>query len=97
MKSTAVAQLKATLSEQLARVKAGEEVVVTERGTPIAKIIPMSGGKDAASTRLKELVRAGLLRRGAGKLPKGFWDMPRPTDVKGRGLEALIQERDKGR
>ena len=97
MKSTAVAQLKATLSEHLARVKAGEEVVVTERGTPIAKIIPMASDKDVATARLNELVRAGLLRRGSGKLPKGFWDMPRPADTKGRSLAALIQEREKGR
>ena len=41
MKTTPVAQLKATLSEQLARVKAGEEIVVTERGRPIAKIVPI--------------------------------------------------------
>lgn len=97
MKSTAVAQLKATLSEHLARVKAGEEILVTERGTPIAKIVPMSSEKDGAAIRLNELVRAGLLRRGTGKLPKGFWNLPRPIDSKGKGLHALIQEREKGR
>ena len=97
MKSTAVAHLKASLSEHLARVKAGEELVITERGTPIAKIIPMSSHMDGADTRMTELVRAGLLRRGVGKLPKGFWTMPRPADGKGKGLEALAQEREKGR
>lgn len=97
MKSTAVAHLKASLSEHLARVKAGEEVVITERGTPIAKIIPMSSHMDGTDTRMTELVRAGLLRRGVGTLPKGFWAMPRPTDNQGKGLEALVQEREKGR
>jgi len=92
-----VAHLKAILSEHLARVKAGEEVVVTERGTPIAKIIPMAPDKNTAAIRLNELVRAGLLRRGTGTLPKGFWDMPRPTDTQGRGLKALVQERETGR
>lgn len=97
MTSTAVAQLKASLSEHLARVKAGEEVIVTERGTPIAKIIPMASDKDWAALQLNELVRAGLLRRGEGKLPKGFWDMPRPVDSHSNGLNVLIQEREKGR
>ena len=97
MNSTAVAQLKASLSEHLARVKAGEELVVTERGTPIAKIVPMSSHMGGVDIRMTELVRAGLLRRGVGKLPKGFWAMPRPVDGKGKGLEALVQEREKGR
>lgn len=92
-----MAQLKASLSEHLARVKAGEEVVVTERGTPIAKIIPMSSHMDGTDMRMTELVRAGLVRRGVGKLPKGFWTMPRPMDSKGKGLDVLIQEREKGR
>lgn len=41
MKTTPVSELKATLSEQLARVKVEEEIVVTERGRPIAKIVPL--------------------------------------------------------
>ena len=32
MKTTPISELKATLSEHLSRVKAGEEVIVTERG-----------------------------------------------------------------
>ncbi|MEW6544266.1 MAG: type II toxin-antitoxin system prevent-host-death family antitoxin [Nitrospirota bacterium] len=39
MKSATVSKLKATLSEHLAKVKAGGEVLVTERGKPIAKIV----------------------------------------------------------
>ncbi len=42
MRSATVSKLKAALSEHLARVKAGEEVIVTERGKPIAKIVPIS-------------------------------------------------------
>ncbi|MFQ5520338.1 MAG: type II toxin-antitoxin system Phd/YefM family antitoxin, partial [Candidatus Methylomirabilia bacterium] len=42
MKLANVAKLKATLSEYLARVKAGEEVIVTERGKPIARIVPFT-------------------------------------------------------
>ncbi len=41
MKSASVSKLKATLSACLAWVKAGEEVMITERGKPIAKIIPL--------------------------------------------------------
>jgi prevent-host-death family protein len=40
MKTATVSKLKASLSEYLRRVKAGEEVLVTERGRPIAKLSP---------------------------------------------------------
>jgi prevent-host-death family protein len=41
MATAGVAQLKASLSRYLARVKAGEELVVTERGRPVAKLVPI--------------------------------------------------------
>lgn len=89
-KSAAVARLKAALSEYLARVKAGEEVIVTERGRPIAKIVPLS--HDAA-IELAELARAGLIRLGSGRLPPGFWRLPRPGPTRGAGVKALLDER----
>lgn len=97
MKSATVSKLKATLSEFLAKVKAGEEVIITERGKPIAKIVPLP--KDAASmaSHLKELAKAGLVRLGSGKLPAGFWKLPRPKDPKGLAVKALIEERREGR
>jgi prevent-host-death family protein len=44
MESAGVAQLKARLSEYLSRVKAGEEVLVTDRGRPIARLVPVGAG-----------------------------------------------------
>lgn len=97
MKSAAVSKLKATLSEYLARVKAGEEVIVTERGKPIAKIVPLGRDQAAVPAHLLELARAGLVRLGSGKLPKGFWKMPRPADPHGAAVKALLEERESGR
>ncbi|MGH7230768.1 MAG: type II toxin-antitoxin system Phd/YefM family antitoxin [Nitrospiraceae bacterium] len=97
MKSAAVSELKATLSEYLARVKAGEEVIITERGKPIAKIVPLAHDFTAESPHLLDLARAGLVRLGSGKLPVGFWKVPRPHDKQGAGLEGLLTERADGR
>ncbi|HLC26266.1 MAG TPA: type II toxin-antitoxin system prevent-host-death family antitoxin [bacterium] len=93
MKNATVSKLKATLSEYLARVKAGEEILVTERGKPIAKIVPLPLERSTMSPHLLELARAGLVRIGSGKLPKGFWNLPRPSDPQGAGLKALLEER----
>jgi len=97
MKCTPVSELKATLSEHLARVKAGEEVIVLERGKPIAKIVPLPREASATSPHLTELARVGLARIGSGKLPPGFWKMPRPKDRQGATRKALLQERAEAR
>ena len=96
MKSATVTKLKATLSEFLAKVKTGEEVIITERGRPIAKIVPIPYKELAIPPHLQELARAGLVRLGSGKLPRDFWKFPRPKDPKGSALEALLQERAEG-
>lgn len=53
-----VTDLRAHLSDWLDRVQEGEAVVVTERGTPVARIVPV-----AASALLAELEGSGLLAR----------------------------------
>jgi len=97
MKTAAVSRLKAMLSEYLARVKAGEELVVTERGKAIAKIVPFSAGPSAVPPHMLDLARAGLVRLGSGKLPHAFWTMPRPRDRRGAAVRALVEERVAGR
>jgi len=96
-RSAAVARLKAGLSGYLARVKAGEEVIVTERGRPIARIVPLSRDAAATAAQLAELARAGLVRIGSGRLPAGFWKMPRPSATRGAGVKVLVEERRSGR
>jgi prevent-host-death family protein len=70
-----IAELKALLSETLARVKAGEEVLVTEHGRPIARLMPLSAASPAAATQ--ELVRSGLVRAPEKSLDETFWKLPR--------------------
>lgn len=96
MKTATVSKLKASLSEYLRQVKAGEEVLVTERGRPIAKLTPAVGAS-ALAKELVEMEKQGLVKIGRGKLPKDFWDLPRPKDPKGRVSQSLLHERDQGR
>ncbi len=95
MKTAAVAKLKAELSRYLRFVKSGEEVLVTERRVPIARLVPIEAG-DAAHENLRELERQGLLRLGSGKLPKNFWKQRRTSDPKGLLRKALLAEREAG-
>jgi prevent-host-death family protein len=92
-----VSELKAGLSAYLARVKAGEEVVVTERGRPVAKLVPIPPTEDAEVERLQRLEAEGLIKLGTGRIPDDFWEMPRPNDPEGLVLKALLEEREEGR
>lgn len=96
-RSVQVSELKASLSKYLARVKAGEVIVVTERGKPVAKLVPVPRHERAELVRMRELERRGLVRVGTGLVPDRFWEMPLPDDPQGLVLKALLEERETGR
>jgi prevent-host-death family protein len=96
MKTATVSRLKASLSEYLRQVKAGEEVLVTERGQPIAKLTPVASST-VLSQHLAEMEKQGIVKIGPGKLPKNFWSLPRPKDPKSLVVKSLLREREEGR
>jgi prevent-host-death family protein len=96
MKIAAVSKLKAHLSEYLNQVKAGSEIIITDRGKPVARLVPVSRVRTMRES-LATMERQGLIKLGSGKLPKGFWTMSRPEDPDGLVLKALLEERGEGR
>jgi prevent-host-death family protein len=95
MKTTTVSKLKASLSGYLKRVKTGNEVIVTERGRPVAKLVPITQS-GSVPEHLREMEKEGVVAVGTGKLPKNFWRLPRPKDPKGLILKAVLEEREDG-
>ena len=97
MKTAGVAELKARLSGFLDQVKAGTEILVTERGTPIARIVPLAP-RDDEDARALRLARKGLLRLGRGRLSRELLTPPKGDPKTGASvLAALIEERRQGR
>jgi prevent-host-death family protein len=92
-RTTSVVQLKSRLSEYLRLVKAGHEIVITERGVPVARVAPLDEA-ERKSTRRARLARAGLLKAGRGKLPK--WFLQAPAGAVSGVLDALLAERREG-
>lgn len=92
MRHVPITRLKARLSEYLEAVRAGEEVIVTDRNRPVARLGPVTR-ETLHDARAMELVRLGLARPASGPLPPDFWSLPRPRDRKGRVLAALLEER----
>ncbi len=92
MRRAAIADLKAHLSEYLDAAKAGEEVVVTERGRPVARLGPV-GAAEGGQDRLSHLYRASLARPPLKKLSPDILRRRGPADPRGRILAALLAER----
>jgi prevent-host-death family protein len=53
-----IRDLKNNLSRYIERVRAGDEIVVTDRGRPVARLSAV----DRSTDRLAELVAAGVVR-----------------------------------
>ncbi|HIE39571.1 MAG TPA: type II toxin-antitoxin system prevent-host-death family antitoxin [Anaerolineae bacterium] len=61
-----VRELKARLSAYLRRVKAGATIVITERGRPVGRIVPLVASPEE---RMRELVEAGMVAWSGQRLP----------------------------
>lgn len=97
MTKVGVARLKANLSRYLDVAKNGEEVVITERGRPVAKIVALRGAERSESRR-ERLARAGVLSLGTGRLRPALLKPPRgPASIGAGVLRALLDERAEGR
>ena len=96
MKTAAVSKLKAHLSDYLNQVKAGSEILITDHGKPVARLVPLSRQKNPRES-LAKIEKQGLIKLGSGKLPKNFWTIPKPEDPKGLIRSALLEERKEGR
>lgn len=60
-----IRELKTRLSAYMRQVKSGATVVITERGRPIGRIVPLS---PSVESRVQELVQAGLMAWSGRKL-----------------------------
>lgn len=95
MQTTTVSKLKMSISACLRQVKAGEELLITEHGRPVARLLPV-GDIASLPEHLAEMEKKGLLKRAGKALPDDFWNLPRPADPDAALRVALSQEREEG-
>ncbi|MCI0416482.1 type II toxin-antitoxin system prevent-host-death family antitoxin [bacterium] len=78
-------------SKYIQHVREGNQVILTERGEPIAVIKPVKAGKGDMESRLRILEMQGLLRRGM----TGPFRPPRAVRISGKALSNIVtDERD---
>lgn len=97
MKTASISQVKNGLSALVDQVRAGERILVTDRGMVVARLEPAETGPDP-SGRLARLERAGLVRVGRAAPPVELLRSPAPRGKPGTSVvEALLDERRHGR
>jgi antitoxin (DNA-binding transcriptional repressor) of toxin-antitoxin stability system len=95
MEKATISQLKDRLSAYLKKVRAGRSILIVDRDQPIARLERIEpGGK--ADDRIARLERAGLVRRGKGRIDLASLrrDVPR---ARASVLDALLEDRREGR
>ena len=95
MKRATVTEAKNGLSALLDRVKAGETILITDRGRPVARLVRADTADDTEG-RLARLERAGILRRGKGDIRR-ILDRPLVQTIGGASVvELVLDERESG-
>lgn len=85
-----VAELRRDLKRWLERARRGEDVVITDRGRPIAKLSGV-----AAASRIEQLIAEGRISSPRGPKPRAA-DIRR-VEARGSVSELVTQERDRKR
>jgi prevent-host-death family protein len=91
-----ITEAKNRLSAYLDRVRAGESVLIVDRGVPIARIDPVR----TDDARIARLERAGILRPPRSKEKVALEFLAQPGEARGDRpslLDAVLEERSEGR
>jgi prevent-host-death family protein len=99
VKIASITEAKNNLSALIDGLKGGSPVLIVDRGRPVARLEPVTGGLDAEPDgRLSRLVRSGIVRPRRAALPRTlFSDQPPRAKAGASALEALLDERRQGR
>ena len=99
MKIASITMAKNRLSALIDSLKAGSPVLIVDRGRPVARLEPVTGGaEDAPDGRLSRLLRDGVIRPRRADPPLALFSSPPPRIRAGAsGVDALTRERREGR
>ena len=86
-KSVGIREAKVQLSKLLRMVKEGNEVILTDRGKPVGKIVPIESQNLPLETRIGRLENQGVIESASTKMRKQVpLRIPIPDDLAQRFL-----------
>ena len=99
MKIASITEAKNSLSALIDGLKAGSPVLIVDRGRPVARLEPVTGGaQDEPDGRLSRLLREGVVRLRRSDPPRTLFRGRLPRIGAGAsGVDLLTMERREGR
>jgi len=97
MRTAKISELKAKLSAHIEYVKRGEEVLILDRNTPVAKLVA-AGSFEEYGERERRLIAKGILTppRAPRKRPKK-WPSPAGPAIPQEAIDRMWREERDGR
>ncbi len=89
MQTVGIKELKNSLSRYLASVKNGEEIIITERGKPFARIISEKPTRVSFHEALKPLILEGIVSMPGKDVDR---DVRMPREVPGKSVSDMVVE-----
>ncbi len=86
--SVGIREAKINLSRLIKKVRQGKEVVITDRGRPVGKIVPINNQSRSLPERVQDLEMRGLIEERKSP-PK---PLPPPIPVGGDIAQEYLQE-----
>jgi prevent-host-death family protein len=97
MKTASITEAKNQLSSLIDQVRAGETITILDRGTPVARLEPVTADPDQDG-RLRRLIRAGVVRAPERTdLVEILDGLPTAPSSRVSVVDALVDERRTGR
>ncbi len=87
--SVGIREAKTRLSQLLKMVQKGNEILLTERGRPVGKIVPLPKEALPLAVRVRELEQAGLVESASSCRHRA---LPPPIPVTGEVAQRLLRE-----
>lgn len=98
MRVATITEAKNKLSALIDRVRAGESILIVDRGRPVARLEPAVTAREDPNGRLARLERAGIVRIGSGRPPLSLIRTKPPSPRPGTSVvQVLLDERREGR
>src|SRR5260370_41076366 len=98
MKTVGIRELKNSLSEYVRQVRGGEEILVTDRGEPVAELRPPApaDARQSVYPGLAGLARRGILTLGEENSPSVYPPLPQPLPAGSAAAVPWWDARERG-
>jgi prevent-host-death family protein len=98
METVGSTKLKNSLNRYLVRIRKGARFIITDRGQPVAKLIPIADeGEETVSATIAALINEGLLSIDSGIEDATLGDQEPVVKLKGSlASDAIVEDRRRG-